>query len=80
MAECALFCILVGWQNKSTTSNYISKTFCYISTTLQYISMTGRFAYAASRLFLVPGNGENLFENCTLKHKWYVNTDISVLL
>lgn len=62
MAECALCCNSMGWQNKSTTLNYISMTFCYISTTQQYISMTGRFAYAASRLFLVPGNGENLFE------------------
>ena len=42
--------------------------------------MTGRFAYAASRLFLLPGNGENLFENGTLKHKWYVNTDTPMLL
>ena len=80
MAECALFCVLVGWQNKSTTSNYISKTFRYVSTTQQYIFMTGRFAYAASRLFLVPGNGVNLFENGTLKHKWYVNTDTPLLL
>jgi hypothetical protein len=52
----------MGWQNKSTTSNYISKTFRYVSTTQQYISMTGRFAYAASRLFLVPGNGDNLLK------------------
>ena len=77
MAECALCCNSMGWQNKSTTSNYISKTFRYVSTTQQYISMTGRFAYAASRLFLVPGNNGNLFENCTLKHKWCVSTDTS---
>ena len=69
MAECELFCISGGWQNKSTTSNYISTTFHYISTTSQHISMTWRFAYAASRLFLVPGNNENLFENYTMKHK-----------
>ena len=80
MAECVLFCIFGGWQNKSTTSKYISTTFHYISTTSQHISMTWRFAYAASRLFLLPGNGENLFENGTLKHKWYVNTDIPLLL
>jgi hypothetical protein len=80
MAECELFCISGGWQNKSTTLSYISKTFRYVSTTQQYSSVTWRFAYAASRLFLVPGNGENLFENGTLKHKWYVNTDTPPLL
>lgn len=69
MAECALCCIFGGWQNKSITLSYIFTAFRYISTTYQYICVTWRFAYAASRLFLVPGNGENLFENGTLKHK-----------
>ena len=80
MAECELFCISGGWWDNSTTWIYISTTFRYVSTTSQHISMTWRFAYAASRLFLVPRNNENLFENCTLKHKWYVNTDTPMLL
>ena len=75
MAECELFCISRGWQNKSITLSYIFTAFRYISTTYQYICVTWRFAYAASRLFLVPENNENLFENYTLKHKWCVSTD-----
>ena len=43
MAECELFCISGGWQNKSTTSNYISKTFRYER--VKKMSLAYRCAY-----------------------------------